>query len=234
MLILSPSTVCNPEALDFRTAPRPLLGRIAILPSGGAAARDVLRLVVESQVLRFSIALLPFVIALAIWPQLALPIAQAPLAMLIVIGFVELRVLRLNPEQRAALSAGVDADILLNTLGFRAEAILRRIAASRDMTEGELYLVIDQSELARISPLTVVTVQLGPPVSGVLDLDPTERAQLTAALFDADLSEEKLHAVNLATDTFHRSFAFDARGVSAHARLAARLGRPDAPGAVRT
>ena len=219
MLIVSPTTVRNPRALTPGTLPRRVLRRIFILPRG-AGVRDRARLVFEIQPLRYLGALAPFVVAAFVWPHLALPIAQAPLAMLVVIAFVEMRLLRIRREDRPKLVDPDEAARRLDLLNFRATRLLRRLAASRDMKSGELVLVVEQSELARIAPLTLVSVQSRE--VGFLPLGEDDRAAL-AELFDADLTERDLQTVNLAEDRFLRTATFDAAGVSAHARLAARL-----------
>jgi hypothetical protein len=50
-------------------------------------------------------------------------------------------------------------------------------------------LVAEQSELARVTPLTLVSVQSAVPEPHVLDLDAEDRAILQDTLFDADLTE---------------------------------------------
>ena len=100
--------------------------------------------------------------------------------------------------------------------------MLARVAATRGMRVGQLHLVVEQSELGRLPPLTYVSVQSedGPEV---VALDPSERAQIAAALFQPPLDERLLHRINQAEDVFLRDVVLDARQVSAHARLAAAL-----------
>ena len=226
MFVLSPTTVWNPSALETRSSPKRVFGRIALLPRRGARVGLWLRVLVESQPLRFISALLPFVVAMFVWPHLALPIAQAPLAMVIVIGFVELKVFRISEDDRKKIISEEDADRVLDTLRFRAQAALRKISADRDLRNEEIILVIEQSELARITPLTLVSVQTGMPTPEVLALEPDEIAMLSTSLFDADMTEHDLLRANLRDGEPLRSYAFDARGVSAHARLAARMRKP--------
>jgi hypothetical protein len=90
------------------------------------------------------------------------------------------------------------------------------------MSEGVLRLVVEQSELARVAPLTLVSVQTDQPKPRLLSLDAADRAVL-AGLFDADLTERDLLAVNHRDDLYVRDIAQEARAVSAHARLAALL-----------
>jgi hypothetical protein len=146
--------------------------------------------------------------------------------MLIAIIIVEMRILRLSPSARARLLPAEEAARRLDALTFRARALLRKIAARRNLSQGTLHLVIEQSELARIPPLTLVSVQTDWPAPQVLNLDAEERALLAGGLFDADLSERDLLAANLSEDRYLRDITQEARGVSAHARLAAALGAP--------
>ena len=86
----------------------------------------------------------------------------------------------------------------------------------------ELILVVEQSELARIRPLTFVSVQRDGARPEVLALTDAEQARMHE-LFDDAFPERVLHLANLQNSEMLRSVALDARGVSAHARLAARL-----------
>ena len=89
------------------------------------------------------------------------------------------------------------------------------------MMTGELHLAVEQSELARVVPLTVISVQLAGPPAEVLDLTDAEVRMIEKELFAPGLDERLLHRVNLARNTFFRSVSFDAAAVSAHARLEA-------------
>ncbi len=227
MIVVSPETVWNPGVLETRAVPKRIFGRVMILPRRAGWA-EVVRLLFEVQVLRFTAALLPFVVAMFVWPHLALPIAQAPVAMVIAIGFVELKVFRMTDAARARIMGEDEAARVLDLLRFRATAILRKIAAGRDMDAGELTLVVEQSELARVWPLTLVSLQRGLPDPEVLSLGAHER-ELLDGLFDADLTERDLQKANLLESETVRVVGFDARSVSAHARLAARLRAKAAP-----
>jgi hypothetical protein len=115
----------------------------------------------------------------------------------------------------------VEAARALDTFRVRGSSVLSRIAAGRGMTRGELHLAVEQSELARVVPLTVVSVQLAGPPARVLDLTDAEVRMIEEELFAEGLDERLLQRVNLAQNTFLRSVAFDASTVSAHARLEA-------------
>jgi hypothetical protein len=223
MFLVTPATVWNPAALETRVVPRRFLGRATLWPRRGTV-RLWLRVIAEVEAFRYFAALSPFVVAAFVWRDSAIAIAQAPLAMFLVIWLVEMRVLRRPPRAQDP----AEADRALDLLAHRATALLRDLAAGREMRAGRLHLVVEQSDLARIPPLTLVSVQMEG-VEGtrpeVLPLSPTECARVRA-LFDADLTERRLHRANHATGQMLRDVAFDAAGVSAHARLAARLSRP--------
>ncbi len=226
MLILAPATLWNPGALDISNVPRRFLGRTFLWPRPGLGWAASMRLVFEMQVLRYVGSLLPFVLAMVIWPDLALPIAQAPLLMIVAIGLVEMRALSVPKDKRADLVPEAEAAAHLDTLRFRGTKLLRRLAAGHCIADGELTLVVEQSELANIRPLTLVSVQRAAPKPHLLPLTAAERAAITAELFDEGFTERDLALANQREREFLRTVTIDARGVSAHARLAARLARP--------
>ena len=222
MLIVTPETVANRGALDAASLPKKFFGRVVVLPRR-AGVGLWLRLIVEMQLLRYLVALLPFVAVAFANRDLAGPISQAPLMMLLVIAAVEMRVLRHTKSGRAALMAPDDAARVLDALSFRARGALRKIAARRGIATGELRMVVEQSELARIAPLTFVSVQSADPKPHIVPLDAGDRAVIAGTLFDADLTERDLMRANQHQEVFIRDVAQEARGVSAHARLAAAL-----------
>jgi hypothetical protein len=221
MLIVSDTTISNRGVLETRSLPKKFLGRAQLVPRRGGIGLW-LRMIVEIQLLRYLFALLPFVIMPLVARDTAAPIMQAPLAMGVVIGLVEMNVLRLSKSARARAVDADEAARRLDTLAFRGRAALRRIAARQGIAEGELRLVVEQSELARIPPLTLVSVQTDRPGPRLLSLDEADRATL-AELFTDGLSERDLLAVNHRDDLYIRDIAQEARAVSAHARLAAAL-----------
>lgn len=220
MFLVTPQTVLNPSAIETRHVPRRFLGRSFLLPARGAGLGTTLRLIFEIELLRYLAALLPFVIAALIWQESALAIAQAPLLMFLAVYAVETRLMRPTPAARAAMLTPGEAERGLDALRARATAILTRIAANRDLTSGTLHLVVEQSELARIAPLTLVSIQTedGPEV---MRLSPAEEAMIRQTLFQPPLTERDLHRINLADDEPLRNISLDVRTVSAHARLAA-------------
>ncbi len=234
MFVVTPSTMLNRAALETRQVPKRMLGRIAVLPRAGASGRIWLRLIFEMQLLRFLIPLIPFVLAMVIWPHLALPISQAPVPMMLAIGFVEMRVLAISPEARKRLISEDAVARGLDALRFNARGVLTRIAARREMQVGELSLVIEQSELARVPPLTLVSVQRAAPEPEVLDLSSADRALIEAGLFDDDLTAARLHQISLATKENLHMVTLDTAAISAHARMAALMDTAAPPQGVAT
>lgn len=221
MFLVSRSTVANRGALHIRRVPRKFMGRTALWPRGGSLALWA-RLVFEVEFLRYMAALMPFVVATLIWREYALAIAQAPIPMLILIYLVEARLLRVPPGQRAALVSEAEAERGLDLLRDRARTILTKIAAARGVEAGRLHLVIEQSEMLRIAPLSLVSVQSedGP---AILDLSRTERALIEDMLFQPPLTEASLQKIGLARKIALHDVGLEAREVSAHARLAAMM-----------
>ncbi len=219
MFVLSPETLRNPGVLETRSLPKKIFGRVQVIPRGRSVGLWA-RLLVEVQLLRYLTALLPFVIVLLFSRDLALPVTQAPLAMVLLIGVVELKVLRLSDKARERLMDEAEAERIIDAVSFRAKAALRRIAARRGIEAGELLLFAEQSELARLTPLTLVSVQSPEPSPHVLDLDEGDR-DILFTLFDDSVTERDFHRANLRLDTMMREVRVEAAGVSAHARLAA-------------
>jgi hypothetical protein len=222
MLILTDATLWNPGVLETRSLPKKFLGRVLVAPQT-TRLRIWVRLLVEMQVLRYAVTLLPFALSPILVADLAIPVMQAPALMVMLVVLVELKVLRLTATERAGRVEPDEAARRLDTLSFRARNCLRRIAARHDLREGALRLVVEQSELARIPPLTLVSVQSDMPRPHVLALDREDRAMLCKSLFDDAFSERDLLAVNHRDNLYIRQVTQEARAVSAHARLAALL-----------
>jgi hypothetical protein len=225
VFLVTPDTVTNPSLLEMRQVPRRFLGRGLLLPRRGGNAALVARLVFEVEILRYLGALLPFVVAALVWRDQALAISQAPLLMVLVVYFVEMKLLRVPPARRAALIDPDDAARGLDLLRVRAMAILGQIAAGRGMAEGRLHLVVEQSDLARLPPLTFVSVQAetGAASPEVLRLTKDERALIAGTLFQPPLDERRLHLIGLARDEGLHDIALDVSTLSAHARLSALM-----------
>ncbi len=115
----------------------------------------------------------------------------------------------------------------LDLLRARGRPILVRIAAARTLAPGRLHLVVEQSELARIAPLTYVSVQHDPdegrPV--ILSLDSSEKELIGNDLFSGGLSERALYLANFHLGETLRMVSIETQAVSAHARLAAMMAR---------
>lgn len=221
MFLVSRDTVMNPTALKVRQLPRKFFGRVILWPVRGGPGLWA-RVIFEVELLRYLTALLPFGLAALIWRDSALAIAQAPLPMLFVIYVFESRFLRLPKARRAALVEAAEADRGLDLLRSRAIAILTRIAAGRGLGAVRLHLVIEQSDLWRVPPLTYVSVQSedGP---AVLRLSAEEKALIRETLFAAPLTEAELHRINIAQATPLRDIVLEPGRVSAHARMAALM-----------
>lgn len=230
MFLVTPSTVLNPGVLDVVQLPRRFLGRATPWPrrlGWRQGWRIWARLVLEIEILRYLAALIPFVLAGALYPQHAGLFAQAPLLMFIVIWLVESRLLRPTPARRAALATPDEADRGLDLLASRARLILTRIAAGRRLTKGAIRLVIEQSDMLRAPPLTFVTLQsegegpAAPPK--VLDLSADEAALIRQTLFQPPLTERDLQRIGLARSIAIHDISFEAAQVSGHARMAALI-----------
>lgn len=228
LFVLSPDVVWNPGVLKFPTAPRKILERGMVLPRRDVSWGFAARVLLENQLLRFLLALLPFGIAPLVWPETALPISSAPIAMLITLGFVELRVLRIPQHKREGVTTDAEAARTLDTLNFRGRRILAKLAAKRGIQAGTIYLVVEQSDMARLPPLTIASLQLNEGKSRLAPLNAEERTIIRDGLFDTDFTERQLLLANLREGVSMRSVAFEARGVSAQARLAAFLDTPPA------
>lgn len=222
MLIVTHATLTNPGVLETRRLPKKFFGRVLPLPRKQGPA-VWLRLAAEIQPLRYTLELLPFIVAPLLFRDLATQVMQAPALMVVLVAVVELKVLRLSRTARDQAVGPDEADRRRDTLAFRGRACLRRIAARHGMAEGALRLVVEQSELARIPPLTLVSVQTETPNPHLLSLDDTDRAVLIDGLFDTDFTECDLLALNHRDSTYLRDIVQETRAVSAHARLAALL-----------
>lgn len=222
MFILTHDTLRNPAILQVRQLPRKFFGRVTVRPKAALGLGGRLRMFLEFQVVRYTLTLSPLIVIGSLWNVLALPLAQAPILMLVLIWWVEMRLLRVPPNRRARLIDAAEADKGLDLLKVQARDVLSRIAALREMRTGQLHLVVEQSELWHLSPLTYVTVQSedGPEV---LRLSEQERQIIEERLFQPPLDERLLQRINQSQNVFLRDIRFDAKGVSAHARLAAAL-----------
>lgn len=219
MLVIAPQTIRNPGILETKAIPRKFFGRVTVWPKS-ASTGMMLRLFIEMQLIRYLAALTPFVALILLVPDSAAPVSQAPLAMVLLIALIEYRVLGLSEGARKRLMSEEDARGVIDTLSFRGQDALRAIAARHPDLQGDLVLVVEQSALARIAPLTFVTVQSATPRPHVLDLDPGDRAVLEG-LFDDAMGERDLLKANLRLNQTLHQVRIEAQSVSATARLAA-------------
>jgi hypothetical protein len=220
MFIITPKTISSRAALEFRQTPRRFLGRSFVWPRKAGNWRLKARIILEVEVLRYLVALAPFAVLPLIWRDSALAIAQAPALMVLVIYAVEMRFLRLTPKARAGLLDGAERDRLADLLAVRGRMILTRIGAGRRLTQGALHLVVEQSELARVAPLTFVTVQSedGPTI---LDLSDEEQRLIRDTLFAPPLTERAMQDLTLSRKDTVSTVTLDLRTIPAHARMAA-------------
>jgi hypothetical protein len=221
--VVTPSTVSSRSATKIRKVPRALFGHgLSLLPSGAMGTSIYWRMMMEVSFLRYCAALAPFPLLMVAFPEMALPIGQAPALMFLVVYLVESRVLSVdNPERRCRLMPEEEAERGADIAKTRGREILTRIAAKRGLKAGELHLVIEQSALARVPPVTIVSVQSPDPEPQVLELDEEEQALIRETLFDRDFTEERMHISSLALGRFLHDVTLEARSVSAHARLEA-------------
>ena len=223
MFIVTPKTISNRAALEFRQIPRRFLGRSFIWPRQPGHGWLKLRIIFEIELLRYLVALAPFAIMALVWRESALAIAQAPALMVLVIYGVEMRFLRLSRAKRDALLDPAQKDRLADLLAERGRRLLARIGAGRRLTQGTLHLVIEQSELARVSPLTFVSVQSddGP---AILDLTEAEAALIRQELFAEPLTERAMHHLTLARKDTVSTISLEMRAIPAHTRMAVLTG----------
>ncbi len=236
--IVTPSTVRNPARLNLKRVASQMLGRgFRVIPRGTGTGRVFWRILFDQAPFRYFLALSPFPIAMIIRPDLALAISQAPLLMFAMIVLIESSVLSIStPAKRRRLIDAAEADRGLDVLRQRGADALSRIAAGRGMQTDRLHLVVEQSGLARVPVLTLLSVQREADRPGarpdLLDLDAAERTMLLDRIFDDAFSEALLHTINLYENKFVRDIPFEATAVTAHARLmamAARSGDPAIP-----
>ncbi|MEL6587742.1 MAG: hypothetical protein AAFQ50_13960, partial [Pseudomonadota bacterium] len=147
MIIVTRDTVRNPDILDVRQLPRKFVDRVMVWPKGRVSPGVTLRLLAELQILRYGLWLLPLLVVGLTWRGLALPIAQAPIIMLILIWWVEMRLLRVPPKRRLKLMDAAAAERGLDLLAVQGREALTQIAAMRGQRDGSLRLVVEQSPL---------------------------------------------------------------------------------------
>ncbi|MEM6637352.1 MAG: hypothetical protein AAF667_15835 [Pseudomonadota bacterium] len=223
IFVVTQATVSNSAALEVVRIPKRMIGRgFGPVPKGWPRSRIFWRKVLEIEFLRIMLALSPFLLILLVRPDWSLGVSQAPLLMIGVVYWFETHVLAIpNKEKRRALIPEAEADAALDMLQQNARKILTVLAAGRQMAAGQIHLVVEQSELARVPPLTVVSVQCAGKPNRMMDLTDTEIALIEETLFSEELPEALLHRVTLSSQKPTRDFPLDMSTISAHARLAA-------------
>ncbi len=217
--ILTHSTLRNPAILKVRQLPGKFFGRFAVWPRGPLGFGVFMRLIIEFQAVRYVLTLCPFIFIRLSWNALARPMAQAPILMIFMIWFVEMRILRVPKARRPKLIEHAQAERMLDLLRAQSRATLTKIAAAPGMKRGELHLVVEQSELWRFPPLTYVSVQSedGPEV---VQLTTAEQEILKKPLFQPPLTEKVLQRANQSQGVFlhEASIAMAMRGTSVRGR----------------
>jgi len=235
IFVVAPGTVRSLARLNLRRIGGPMLGRgVRVVPRRPLRSAVFWRVLIDQAPTRYAIALSPFPIAMILRPDLALAISQAPLLMFGLVFLIESSVLSVQGvEKRRALIAEADAARAKDQLVQRGRDVLGRIAAGRDLRSGTLHLVVEQSGLARVPPLTLVSVQADAAAPGgrpvLVDLDADERAMIAARLFGEGFDEAVLLRVNLQDNAYVRTVTLESRSVSAHARLLAMARARPAP-----
>ncbi len=221
IFVMSKDTVANRSVLEMRSVPKRLLSLgVTVWPRGLFRTALFWRVLFEKSLPRYIIALSPFPALILARPDWSLGLSQAPLAMFGFVLLVESYVLSIpSPEKRRALASETEAAQKLDLLQVRAREVLKKISAGRGLRDGALHLVIEQSGLLRVPPLTQVSVQIDGETPCFMDLKAQERALIATSLFDEQLTEDDLRRVNVAQNKQLRSYMFDPRDVSAHARL---------------
>jgi hypothetical protein len=184
MLIVAPQTISNAGVLETRSLPKKFFGRVQLFPKGAGFGLWA-RLILEIQFLRYMAALVPFIAIPFMSNDLALPVTQAPLAMVLVIAVVEMRVLRLTDRARQRCDED-EAARRVDAFTFRA-----RPPCGGSRRGG------DRGGRGHAGRRTVRTGACAAPDAGVgairragphvMDLDPEDRAILQDTLFDEDL-----------------------------------------------
>lgn len=178
------------------------------------------RFMLEKPFPRYMAALTPIVLVMLIWPDISLPVSQAPVPMFMLIFVIETRVLSIPTE--AGRKRLIDPDAAGRALDLfqqRGTEILTGFAARAGVQDGPLVLVVEQSRMARVPPLTFVSIQQRHGETAVLTPDAVALSALETELFGGDLPEKLLQRVNLSQNIFLRTVELDPATISAHARL---------------
>lgn len=216
IFVLAPSTILNRWTLK---APR--LPKLMLAEAGRPWPRRLVlssafwRMTAESPILRNAAVVAPIPAAIMGAPDLVTAsLALSPILLFLML-FAEGNVVPV----RARAGEADNADRVLDLLRLRGRLALTRIAAGRGILQGRLTLVVEQSTLARLPPITLVSVKSAAD-NNVIDLTRDEQKVLRDGLFGEGLDEGALKRVNLLQKTPVREITLDVASISAHARLA--------------
>ena len=222
IFILAPSTMINRWALKARRLPGLMLTDVRPWPRWLVLSPTFWRMAIEPHMVRNGAAVLPVPAAILFAPDLVqASLALSPVLLALVL-FAEGDLLPV----RAKAGESDNAQRLLDLLNQRGRQVLTRIAAERGIARGKLRLVLEQSALARLPAITLVSIQ-SEADGGVLDLTRAEQRMVRERLFAPGLTEAELKRVNIVERKLVREIVIEAQSVSAHARLAAAARRAE-------
>ncbi|MGP3697272.1 hypothetical protein [Rhodobacter sp. NSM] len=216
IFVLAPSTIFNRRTLKVRRFPGRLAEPQRPLPRRLMLSSAFWRMAVESSMLRNGAVVAPIPAAVVIAPDLV----TASLALSPILLFLLLFAEGNLAPVKARNGDEDEVDRVLDLLRLRGKNVLTRIAAGRGIQAGRLTLVIEQSSLARLPPMTLVSVQ-STADARVLDLTAEEQRMVRETLFAEGLNEAALLRVNLVQKKPMREVSLEVSSISAHARLAA-------------
>ena len=223
IFVLAPSTIFNRWTLKARRLPRLMLAEAQRpLPRRLMLSSAFWRMAAESPVLRNAAVVAPIPAAVLMAPDLVTASLGLSPALMFLMLFAEGSLVPV----RARDDEAERAERVLDLLRTRGRAVLTRIAASRGIAKGKLTLVVEQSSLARLPPITLVSVHSD---NAVIDLSRDEQRMLREGLFAEGLKESMLLRVNLVQKTPVREVSLEAGTISAHARLAGMARREQQP-----
>ncbi len=216
ILVLAPSTIFNRRTLQARRFPGRFAAPQRPLPRRLLFSSAFWRMAAESAMLRNGAAVAPIPAAVLVAPDLV----TASLALSPILLFLTLFAEGNLVPVRARSGDEDQVARVLDLLRLRGRTVLTKIAAGRGILAGRLTLVVEQSSLARLPPITRISV-LGGAEGRVLDLTAEEQHMIRETLFAEGLGEAALLRVNLVEKKPMREVSLEASSVSAHARLAA-------------
>ncbi|WP_145106354.1 hypothetical protein [Cereibacter sediminicola] len=216
IFVLAPSTTFNRKTLKARRFPGRFAEPQRPLPRRLMLSTAFWRMAAESAMLRNGAVVAPIPAAVLVAPDLVTAsLALSPILLFLLL-FAEGHLVPVRPR------SGDEDEVarVLDLLRLRGRSVLTRIAAERGILKGRLTLVIEQSSLARLPPITLVSIQNSAD-GRVLDLSDEEQRMVRETLFTDGLRESALLRVNLVEKKPMREVSLEAHSISAHARLAA-------------